>query len=206
MDTEPIMVGGCDNDSNAPGEGSLATSPTASTVTGEYLGGHAGPISARALTARHALRHAWQAHLIGDRMGALIHLEVLRFGVAEMEDHEWPIAAFGLSLYAFTCCSIGEHEKAFAAAQRAASASRDRDPSVNTPRAIRQRLASQLPEEPVSFRLSETIQRWALATAYRLPCARYRWVHEADLNRLRLALQSDTALACTEQHSEGRVG
>jgi hypothetical protein len=206
VNTEPNMVGGCDNDSNAPGESSLATSPTDGTATGEYSGGLAGPISAAALTARRALQHAWQAHLIGDRMGALIHLEVVRFGVAEMEDHEWPVAAFGLSLYAFTCCSIGEHEKAFAAAQRAASASRERDPRVNTPRAIRQRLASQLPEEPVSFRLSETIQRWALATAYRLPCARYRWVHEADLNRLRLALQSDTALACTEQHSEGRVG
>lgn len=105
----------------------------------------------------------------------------------------------GLSLYAFTCASMGEDDKAMAAANNVAAIARTHDPQRNTPSAIRTRIASALPTEPVALRLREGLQRWTLAVAYRLPSTRLRLGHERDLNRLRLALQAEAESATPEQ-------
>ena len=139
----------------------------------------------RVLRARDSFQRGWQAHLLGDRVGALLHLEAAKWGVEEIEAQDWPLAMFVLSLYAFTQASIGRESTATAAAQRAARTARAHDPSRNTPRAIRLRLASRLPAGPPAERFRECLERWALAVAYRLPSTHYQLVHETDLNRLR---------------------
>lgn len=141
----------------------------------------------RVLRARDAFQRGWQAHLLGDRVGALLHLEAAKWGVDGIEERDWPLAMFVLSLYAFTQASIGCEGTATAAAQRAARTARAHDPSRNTPRAIRLRLASRLPSGPPAERFRECLERWALAVAYRLPSTHYRLAHESDLNRLRAA-------------------
>jgi len=151
-----------------------------------------GRRSIAAERASDALKRGWRAHLLGDRTAALFHLEALRHGMAGLGDR-WPLAILGLSLYAFTCASVGEDEKAVQAARKVASLARQHDPRRNTPLAIRVRLASELPAEPMDVRLRETVERWTLAVAYRLPSTQLRLVHECDLNRLRPALQAEAA-------------
>lgn len=143
--------------------------------------------------ALDALQRGWHAHLLGDRVNALLFLDSARAGVEELEERGWPLAMRALSLYAFTQSSVGRESTAIAAAQRAALTARQHDPSRNTPRAIRLRLASQLPVEPLIRRLWESLERWALAVAYRLPSTHYRLAHESDLNRLRSARLSSAS-------------
>ena len=75
----------------------------------------------RVLRARDAFQRGWQAHLLGDRVGALLHLEAAKWGVDGIEERDWPLAMFVLSLYAFTQASVGCEGTATAAAQRAAA-------------------------------------------------------------------------------------
>lgn len=169
---------------------SLRASATSGPVPTERDAPRPGPRSIAAERAREALRRGWQAHLLGDRNGALFQLETLVRGLAGLGEDRQAVM-LGLSLYAFTVASVGENEKAVEAANTVASIARRLDPARNTPWAVRNRLVSALPDEPMNLRLREGLQRWTLALAYRLPSATLRLVHERDLNRLRLTLQPD---------------
>lgn len=176
-----------------PGRGAP---PSGGDPGGDLLGGSRADEGRRSPffeRVNAALQQGWQAHVLGDRTGALFHLAAFESGVAKLGDDQWRPAIFGLSLYAFTCSSVGDNDRALRSASNVACIARRNDPRQNTAVAIRARLASRLPAAPLSTRLHETVQRWALAVAYGLPSAHLRLVHESDLNRLRAAMRARSA-------------
>lgn len=120
---------------------SLRTSATSGPVPTERDAPRPGPRSIAAERAREALRRGWQAHLLGDRNGALFQLETLVRGLAGLGEDRQAVM-LGLSLYAFTVASVGENEKAVEAANTVASIARRLDPARNTPWAVRNRLVN----------------------------------------------------------------
>lgn len=138
------------------------------------------------------LRLAWQAHLAGDSHTVVLELARLNAEDAIRRPAVWPIIASCLALYAFAFDALGQHEQAISIADGLAAKWKAWDPRAHTPVAIRRRLASPLPTSTTA-RLHESLQRWALATAYRLPSAKHQVAHYRDLNRVRSASERRAA-------------
>jgi hypothetical protein len=158
----------------------------ARTVTRSHLAVSPRPIWTSEFP-EELLRIAWNAHIAGDRSTVLNTLEPLRRQDLAQRPDAWQAAATGLALYAFTAAAVGDHGRAFTVATQFADDLLERDPRGQRPSMIRYRLAHALPTESLTTRLHETLQRWALATAYRLPTTRHETQHFRDLNRIRSA-------------------
>lgn len=139
------------------------------------------------------LRLAWQAHLDGNNHIVVMELARLNAEDSVRRPAVWPVIAIGLALHAFAFEALGQYEQAVSIADQLAAGWRARDPRAHTPVAIRRRLASPLPSQTATARLHESLHRWALATAYRLPSAKLRSAHYRDLNRVRAALERRAA-------------
>jgi hypothetical protein len=134
------------------------------------------------------LRRAWSAYLLGDRDRVIAGLYPLRAVQGSVGADAWPAVALGSALLAFTLDRVGEHAAAVSICVELSDQWAVRAPRAHTPAAIRRRLASVLPADSVAARVRETLLRWAMATAHRLPSARFQLLHERDMNHLRSVL------------------
>ena len=131
------------------------------------------------------LRRAWAAHIVGDLRAVLALLGPLAVAGPRRRHDVWATVATGKALYAFTLANAGRLEQAIPLCDQLAAGWRERDAEAHTPAAIRFRLASPLPTQSVKLSLQETLHRWVLATAHRLPSAKHKGAHYRELARLR---------------------